>query len=239
MPCETVRIRISSLPFPEPGATFLSRLAYPHKTNSSEETEFWLAIYRRAILAHSQMHPEWGHKPQRIRPAFFMSSKIDGRAIHSGKIQLEHRFIVAACMLIPTLVKHLVGRKRAGPRVKDLRRLAMLYVGKGWKSGSRTTFSSRIWGQSQSVVHAAAGCLLATPEPRTNDGTAIDSYNDIPSVDDLVELIVSPELLKRAVMFSEIIRQNSPLLKELRIKEQDTIQFLPDDLLPDFPPVIG
>jgi hypothetical protein len=28
-------------------------------------------------------------------------------------------------------------------------------------------------------------------------------------------------------MFSEIIRQNSPLLKELRIKEQDTIQFLP------------
>jgi hypothetical protein len=227
MPCETVWIRISSLPFPEPGATFLSRLAYPHKTNSSEEIKFWLAIYRRAILEHSQMHPEWGHKPQRIRPAFFMSSKIDGRAIHSGKIQLEHRFIVAACMLIPTLVKHLVGRKRAGPRVKDLRRLAMLYVGKGWKSGSRTTFSSRIWGQSQSVVHAAAGCLLATPEPRTNDGTAIDSYNDIPSVDDLVELIVSPELLKRAVMFSEIIRQNSPLLKELRIKEQDTIQFLP------------
>jgi hypothetical protein len=216
------------IPFAEPGATFLSRLAYPDASNSCEQNKFWLAIYRRAILAYSKMHPEWAHKPQRIRPGLFMSSKIDGKAIHSGKIQLEQRFIVAACMLIPALVKHLMGRKRAGPRVADLRRLAMRYMGKGWKSGSRTTFSSRIWGQSQSVVHAAAGCLLATAEPRANDGKAIDRYNDIPSVDDLVELIVSPELLKRAVMFSEVIRHNSPLLKELRFKEQDTIQFLPE-----------
>jgi hypothetical protein len=225
MPCETVWIRISSLPFPEPGATFLSRLAYPHKTNSSEETEFWLAIYRRALLEHSQMHPEWGHKPQRIRPAFFKSSKIDGRAILSGQTQLEHRF-VAASLLILRFREHLMGRKRAGLGVRDLRRRMMRYM--GLKSGSTTTFSSRTFSPSRPVVHAAAGCLLAIVKPRFGSGQEVDRYNDIPSIDELIEFLASPELLKRAVIFSEAIRQNAPLLKELRIKEQQTIQFLPE-----------
>jgi hypothetical protein len=221
MPRETVWIRISSLPSPEPVATFLSRLAYPDESYSCEQNEFWLSIYRRASLAHSAMDPEL-----RIRPGLFMSSKVDGKVIRSGYIKLKHRFM-AAYPLIAMLRKHLVGSKRAGPGVTELRRRTMCYM--GLQPGSKTTFSGRTSSPSRPVVHAAGGCLLAILASHSGDDQVNHRYNDdLPSIDDLIDFFAFPELLKRAVIFSELIRQNLPVLKELKIKEQQTIQFLPE-----------
>jgi hypothetical protein len=214
MPSETVRIRVSTLPFPEPGATFLSRLAYPHATNSSEANEFWFAICQRAILARSESDRDWGRTPQPVRPLFFMSSEIDGEAIRSGETLLERRFI-AASIVTPMIIERLAGR--LPPKAKDLRRRAMRSM--NWKTGSSTTFSSRIWSQSRPVVHVAVGYLLAIMEP---------VLIWPPRVDVFFKFLASPELLRRAVIFSEAIRQEMPLLRGLRTKEEDTVRFLPD-----------
>jgi hypothetical protein len=220
MPLETIRIRVPTLPFPEPGTTFLSRLAYPKANDSSQENQFWAAVCQWAILARSERDRDWGLKPQPIRPIIFMGRKIDRKAIRHGETRL-HRLFTAAFMVNPVIIKHLTGelyRKYgwSARKMKDLRRDAMR--SENWEAGSKTTFSSGIWSPFKPVVHAASAYLLVTREPLIWP----------PRVDAFFDCLASPELLRRIVILSEAIRQRPALLEELKIKEGDTVQFLPD-----------
>jgi hypothetical protein len=219
MPRETIIIPISKLPFPEPAAIFIAKLAFPN--DSSKEAQLFAAVCRSAVLARSQEEKGWGGTPQPIRPIYFMKAKVDGKIITRAETILEHVF-TAAFMADLVIVKHLTGRERRsfGPfGRKTLKHLKEDEMNRrGWKGKSEKTFTFRYWSPSKSVVHAAAAYILVTREPLIWP----------PRIEVFLERFESAELLRRVVILSEGIRQKTELLKELNIKERQTLQFIPD-----------
>jgi hypothetical protein len=213
---------LSRLPFPEPGATFFSTLAYP--AVSSARDRFWSAIYRWAILEQCRIDADWKLKPQLIRPEMFARKNIDKKAFTLGKKILHHQFIAAHFLVLPNLKVRRPGRayerfERLTPTKKHMTYLAMKHMGLGYNS--KSTFHSRIWAPSRPVVHAAAAYLL----------WKYDLANEVPMpdcVDPLFPCLLDHKILREMVLISEIIRVELPLISELEIKEEETIQFLPD-----------
>ena len=101
------------------------------------------------------------------------------------------------------------------PTVENLTVLAMDRM--GWDSDANiSTIKSRIWGPSRPVIHAAA-MLLAD----------IARGISIPKNPEWLPYLKDPELLRPVLLASERARLLLPRIKQFRIKEADTIQFLP------------
>jgi hypothetical protein len=226
MPAKVVLIPISKRPFPEAGATFLSELAFPRATGSDDEKLFWPAVCRSAILARSVEDLEWGLEPQPIRPLIFVTdTEAQRKAIRFGETRLN-RLFMAASTIIPVIVKHLTNRQHLKfgwfaekMKIKKVKRDAM--KGMGWHVGSRTTFSSRYWHPGRPVLHAAAACILGI-------GLRDRVVPWPPHIEFFNEYFASPIELRKLILLSEVIRQQPLLLQELHIKEEETVQFLPD-----------
>jgi hypothetical protein len=99
--------------------------------------------------------------------------------------------------------------------MENMRDLAMNSM--GWEGDSDATFQSRYWGPSRPVVHAAAAYLLLAKEFLW-PVYIVMFYN----------FIWSSELLRKVVLWSEILRKEMSRVAELKINEDDTIQFLPE-----------
>jgi hypothetical protein len=220
VPRATVQIGLSS-PFTiEPMANFLTFLAYPEPAASSARVEFCSAISRFAIKGVCDLDPDWASSPQSIRPAFFLGSE-PRKALKRGCAKLSHRFVAANYFALPHLAKQLQGAKlvrfeQYKPTVENLAHLAL--EGLGWKGDSASTVKSRMWGPSRPVVHAAAALLA--------DGFS----RELPIRADakwLLPYFRDSELLRKVLSWSEIGRLHMPRIKQFRIKEEDTIQFLP------------
>ena len=224
MPRETIRLGLS-MPFtPEPAATLLSFLAYPNSKNAMMRAELWLAICRFAVTAMCENDRDWANSPQAIRPIISLMGDTDRRkALRLGSTQLGYRFKAAAFFAMPHLIAEfrgceLVKYQGFAPTVENLAVLAKHRMGWDRDRDGTSTIKSRIWGPSRSVIHAAAILLV--------DG--IRRGISIPENPELwLPYLKDPELLVPVLRASELARLRLPRIKQFRIRETDTVEFLP------------
>jgi hypothetical protein len=227
MPCKVVKISISTLPYPEPTAILLSELAFPKVRE--ESTRFFYAVCQSAILTRAEEDRAWGLQPQRIKPLIFVgSTKIDRKIIRSGETKLN-RLFQAGDMIAPIIIKHVTHREhhrfgRLARKIADLKRDQMYQI--GWGSGSRSTFSSRIWRPSRPIIHVAAAYFLVAQARALEQEQEAVIYPR--RFHDYLYCFESPKFLRDVLVAAEGIRAISSILKELDIKEEETIQFIPD-----------
>jgi hypothetical protein len=183
-----------------------------------------------AILAFCEKDQKWANTPQLIRPdAFVASDRAAHKAMQQGINKLKHRLIAALFIALPHFNRQFGNIKTfAGynVNVQNMSYLAMDAM--NWRGDSESTLKSKIWGPSRSVVHAALPLAL----------WAIDFGEAPAKVQEVANLafLLLPKHLQKILKQSEIIRVNLPLIKQFRIKEEDTIQFLPnEDTLPFLP----
>jgi len=218
MPRETIRISLSNPFLPEPGAIFLSTLAYPDRLDAIAREEFRLSLCRQAVLTRCEVDPGWAMTPQIIRPDIFSGPDSDwDNAYNRGRKKLEHRYIAAAFIALPHLVARFGGPKEFegyNVTVQNMSYLAMDFM--GWEGDSESTLKSKIWGPSRPVVHAAAAYIQWAFEPE----------EVLPPIEQ--RILAFPEALEGILKRSEIFRLGLPLVQQFTIKEEDTIQFLSD-----------
>jgi hypothetical protein len=98
----------------------------------------------------------------------------------------------------------------------------------GWGSGSRSTFSSRIWRPSRPIIHVAAAYFLVAQAQALEQEQEQNRFVIYPRrVDDYLYCFESPKFLRDVLVVAEGIRGISSILEELKIKEEETIQFIP------------
>jgi hypothetical protein len=224
MPRETIRLGLPTPFTPEPGATFLSFLAYPNSKHAMMRAKFSLAICRFAVMAMCEKDRDWANSPQSIKPGIDLMGDTDRRkALRLGSTQLGYRFKAANFFALPHLNAEFLGcdlikYKGFAPTVEHLAILAMDRM--GWDSDADiSTIKSRIWGPSRPVIHAAAILLADT----IAKGFAINTVK----LESLLPYLKDPELLRPVLLVSELARLRLPNIKRFRIKEADTVQFLP------------
>jgi hypothetical protein len=84
MPRKTIRLGLSNPFTPEPGARFLSFLAYPNPENGGMAAAFFLAICRFAIMAMWERDRAWANSPQAIKPGIIlMGDTVRRKALRS------------------------------------------------------------------------------------------------------------------------------------------------------------
>jgi hypothetical protein len=104
MPRETIRLGLSTPFTPEPGAIFLSFIAYPNSKDATKRARFCLAICRFAVMAMCKKDRDWASSPQAIKPDIILISDTDRRkALRLGSTQLGYRFKAANFLAIPHL----------------------------------------------------------------------------------------------------------------------------------------
>ena len=224
MPRETIRLGLS-MPFTsEPGATLLSFLAYPNSNNAMMRAEFWLAICRFAVSAMCEKDRDWANSPQAIRPIISLIGDTDRRkALRLGSTQLGYRFKAATFFAWPHLFAEfreceLVKYQGFAPTVENLAVMAKHRMGWDRDRDGTSTIKSRIWGPSRPVIHAAA-MLLAYGNAR---GISIPE-----NPESWLPYLKDPELLRPVLLASEFARLRLPRIKQFKIRETDTIEFLP------------
>jgi hypothetical protein len=224
MPRETIRLGLSNPFTPEPGATFLSFLAYPNPENATTRAEFWLAVCRFAVTARCETDRDWANSPQAIRPAIILMSDTDRRkALRLGSTQLGYRFKAADYFAIPHLKAEfqgceLVKYQGLAPTVENLAVWAKYRMGWDSERDGTSTIKGRIWGPSRSVIHAAAMLLVM--------GKA-KGYSITENPESWLPYLKDPQLLREVLVASELARFLLPRIKQFRIKEASTIEFLP------------
>jgi hypothetical protein len=223
MPRETIRLGLSNPFTPEPGAMFLSFLAYPDFKNAEVRAEFCLAICRFAVTAMCDKDRNWANSPQAIKPAIGLITDTDRRkALRLGSTQLSYRFKAAVFFAMPHLSaeigSELVEYAGFAPTVENLAVLAKYRMGWDRDRDGISTIKGRIWGPSRPVVHAAA-ILLA--DGRTG------GFSITENPESWLPYLKNPELLRRVLLASEFARRLLLRVKQFRIKETDTIKFLP------------
>jgi hypothetical protein len=224
MPLETIHLGLSTPFNPEPGATFLSFLAYPNSKNTLMRVKFCLAICRFAVTVMCEKDREWANSPQAIKPAIVLMSDEDGRkTLRLDATQLGYRFKAAAFFAMPHLSAEFRGRELVdyagfAPTVENLAVLAKYHMGWDRDRDGTSTIKSRIWGPSRPVVHAAA-ILLADGKTR--------GFSITTSPESWLPYLKDPQLLLRVLVISEVARGLLPRIKHFRIKESDTIEFVP------------
>jgi hypothetical protein len=221
MPRESIRLNLSNPFTVEPGATFLSFLAYPNPADATARAEFSGALCRFAIIKMCDMDRGWARIPQSIKPGFWLGSDSKYHtALKVGCTKLKHRMMAAIFFAIPHLQGELRGCKLTRyegyePTVEHLAHIALERM--GWKGDSASTVKSRIWGPSRPVIHAAAMLII--------DARIKPENSKIPEM--FSAYLRDPELLRDVLVGSEIVRILLPRIEHFRIKEETTIQFLP------------
>jgi hypothetical protein len=224
MPRETIRLGLSTPFTPEPGAMFLSFLAYPSSKDAMMRAEFCLAICRFAITAMCKKDRDWASSPQAIKPAIVLMSDTHRRkALRLGSTQLGYRFKAANFFAIPHLHAEfsgceLVKYEGFAPTVQNLAVLAKHRMGWDRDRDGTSTIKGRIWGPSRPVIHAAA-ILLADGNSR--------GFPITENPESWLPYLKDPELLRLVLIGSEFARFLLPRIKQFRIKEADTVEFLP------------
>jgi hypothetical protein len=223
MPREIIGIPLSTAPPPEGGATLFSAVAYSNPVDAIARDQFRRALCRWAILARSEIDEDWATTPQSIRPEFFVGNNAHWwKQYKLGEKKLNHRLIAAYFIAMPNIKIRFTGHrekfKNYEPTVQNMSQLAMDSM--GWRGDSEATMKSRIWGQSRAVVHAAAAFLLFGPD-------FTDEVNP-PTIDPFLACLMFPELLRKVVLVSEILRLELLNIKQFKIRDEDTIQFVPD-----------
>jgi hypothetical protein len=167
---------------------------------------------------------DWANSPRAILPAIsLVGDKRRREALRLGSTQLGYRFKAAAFFAMPHLYAELreyelVKYQGFAPTVENLAVLAGHRMGWDSDRDGTSTIKGRIWGPSRPVVHAAA-ILFADGKAR--------GYSIMENPESWLPYLKDPKLLLPVLLISEIARRVLPRVKQFRIKEADTIEFLP------------
>jgi len=223
MPRESIRLNLSNPFSVEPGATFLSFLAYPDPADAAARAEFRGALCRFGVIAMCDMDRDWARSPQSIKPGFWLGTDAEYRkTLKVGCTRLRHRMLAANFFAMPHLRAELQGYELTGyegyePTVENLAHIALYRM--GCDGDSSSTVKSRIWGPSRSIIHAAAVLFIHL-------ANRIKSETDkMPEM--FLVYLRTPELLREILVWSEIALMHLLRVRHFRIKEETTIQFLP------------
>ena len=152
-----------------------------------------------------------------------MGDTLRRKALRLGSTQLGYRFKAAVFFAMPHLYAEfreceLVKYEGFAPTVENLAVLAKHRMGWDSDRDGTSTIKGRIWGPSRPVIHAAAILLV--------DGHA-RGFSITENPESWLPYLKDPELLRPVLLASEFARLLLPRIKQFRIKEADTIEFLP------------
>jgi hypothetical protein len=230
MPRETVGINLHTVPTYEAGAVFLACLAHPGRNEEQDRQRLWVALCRQTLIHMANQDGDWAWQPHPIKPGFFIiGDQTAEKTIKRGFQRLEERLVAAHYYLMP-LVKQLLVEQELRvegflPTVDSMAMLAAAQL--GWSQGHSANVKSRVFNPSKPVIHAAAAIqvslhILNRKYPDAASTVAanypIGSFN-------AGMLLSWKELLEHIVLESERIRLCLPLLKRVKIAEDETIQF--------------
>jgi hypothetical protein len=222
MPRETIHLGLSNPFTPEPGARFLSFLAYPKPEEGGMRAVFFLSICRFAITAMCEKDRDWANSLQAIKPGIIlMGDTLRRKALGLGSTQLRYRFKAAVFFAIPHLIAEfqeceLVKYKGFAPTVENLAVLAKERMKWHSERDGTSTIKGRIWGPSRPVVHAAAMLLV--------DGYG-RGFSITANPESWLPYLKDHQLLRPVLVASEFARRLLPRVKQFRIKEADTVEF--------------
>jgi hypothetical protein len=225
MPARTVSVRLNEIPPGEALATLMANVAYPYEEDRLERERFARALWWAILIERASEEKAWGQTIQSLRPSLFLDDDTTLlSSLKRGTKLLSWRLNTAGTFLMPHLRELRTGKLfpiRGGfaPTVENM---SMLVMGKmGWKGDSVATFKSKIWKTTKPVAHLAFVLNLrhkleAALAKKQNRDFGRVYYRQFFRGD----LAIWLEL-------AENCRNMLPSIKQFKIKEEETIQFLP------------
>jgi hypothetical protein len=160
---------------------------------------------------------------QKVRPKLFLQDeKAFLSSLKKGNKILELRMLTAHQIMLPHLLALKAGKRTSKvdgfvPTVDNLSGIAKVKI--GWHGDSVSTFKSRMWGPTRRVAHVAAAFVLSITASKLLRPKQHKSL--------LQALWSSHELLYPNLLIAERYRMQLPHIKQFRIKENQTIKFIP------------
>jgi hypothetical protein len=221
LPKETITILLCEMDWYLAGAQLVSTIAYPDARDQAERARFEQALVRWTLEWRIREDDNWAREPNILRPAYFSAPEKQHDAIlKRGNKRLKERWVAAHFVAMPHFRAVESGKiqrpEGLAPTVNNMSVLATEYLNLSTESVS--TFKSRMWAPSRSVIHAAAAVLVWDTFYWKKQGRN-------PSTDRKLAMMLLPEMVEEIVDISEELRCLLPAITQFKIKENETIKF--------------
>lgn len=224
MPRETIEISLSEArpPF-EAASELLSYIAYP---TGPDRAAFSAALCR---WAHLTSGSDWKHSPQLVRPWIFCYPEdVMFASLTKGGNVLRRRVATASLMLLPQLKSLSTGNappKLLGfePTVENISLHISEYL--GWSPESYSNLKSKVWAPTKPIAHLAYSFANEVLFPRCIEYRKSHPGEGRPIVEFLFPLPTLEEL-HSILIRAEKIRNVFPFIKQFRIPDEITLQFI-------------
>jgi hypothetical protein len=226
MPRETVRVSLfADVPF-EAASLLRSYIAYPNAMDRRQREQYAAAWCRTGHLLCAGFDKEWAELPQRVRPRIFIGpDKPFLKHVFKSDLAVKRRIFTACAMIshhLEALLDETSPSQIGGfsPTVENFSLL--LKKALGWETDDVSAFKSKIWGPTRSIAHLAVVLgwhIMKTRADARDEKTKItfDAYYP------------SDKSIEKMLLEAEYIRCKILEIKQFRIKDDDTIQFIAAD----------
>jgi hypothetical protein len=229
MPRETVRVPLfEDVPF-EAASLLRSYIAYPNAKDKTQREQYAAAWCRSGHLRRAGFDSEWAKLPQRVRPRVFIGpQKPFLKHVFKSDVVVDRRILTAYAM-IPYHLEALLDEtspSKFGDFSPTVENFALwLKRAFGSETDDVSAFKSKIWGPTRSVAHLALvlgwhqiPLMKASADAQDNKRRIrFDAYYP------------SDETIEKMLLDAEYFRLKLPEIKQFRIKDEDTIQFIAAD----------
>ena len=224
MPSRTIHVQIYKAAPAEAVSQLMSYIAYPDPLDNTERERFATALCRLAIVERATAEKEWGQTIQQIKPHILLEDeKTFLDSLRRGTKLLGRHLITAGTFLTPHMIAISKGSKAPlwggfDPTVENLSTLVMDAL--GWKGDSSSTVKSRLWRVTKPIAHlgyvfvASLSVEAMVAKKQNRDPSRI-----------FYELFFS-DMLPVYLQMAENCRKKLGSIKQFKIKEEETIQFL-------------
>ncbi len=225
MPRETIAIPVGQDPLYEASAAFLAVLAHP--SSETHRMNYHRALCRSTILQLAEQDAAFAWSRQFIKPGYFlMDDAACSAALKHGGAELSERKAAAVSTWV------LFDEALSGAPIKTIRAFGTAYSNTPghrhfllnvWRNVENTEatikkVATRIEGPARPVIHAAYA-LWRTVRDLRNSGVPDDSTS-------LQVILTNRDTLNAVLELAERCRQFAPKIKDLKVQENDLIQFV-------------
>jgi hypothetical protein len=225
LPRETIGIPVGQDPLYEASAAFLAVLAHP--SSETHRTQFHRALCRSTILQMAEEDAVFAWSRQFIKPGcFLMDDATCSAALKHGGAELSERKAAAVSTWV------LFDEALSGASIKTIRAFGAAYSNTPghrhfllnvWRNVENTEatikkVTTRIEGPARPVIHAAYA-IWRTVRDLRNAGVRDDSTS-------LQIIMTHRDKLNAVLELAEHCRQIAPKIKDLKVQENDLIQFV-------------
>lgn len=213
-------------------AQLMSYVAYPSGLDSSRQRLFARSLYRMALIWRAEKDKGWASSYQQMLPfALLDDEKTFLTSLKRGQKQFWRHLVTAHAFLLPHLIgvdtdalpdlDRLYPKSKSAlkaPTVENMSLIVMEAI--GWNGDSSSTVKSKLWSAVKPVSHlgyAIAGQI-------SSEVSVIkDRKGDV--FDALCGLFFNESAII-CVAVAERCRLKLPLIRQFKIDESETIQFV-------------